>query len=181
MTWSGSALSSYLFGVGVDFDRASDGGLTWSYVPKSEHVWGKKRIPSCFFDQPSAEHISAVLFTNAGTMLKFNRMGVLAGFGDPTVRLIRKGIMLNPDPKSAIPFQFTTDIEKPGYNEGWADELQVFHNPNALCPLDQDLFSQAVNHVLKDGEIKSYCSPKKILRSVTYNILQDAGNDEAGH
>ena len=82
MIWSGSALSSYLFGLGVELKPTPDGGLSWSYVPIREHVQGEKRIPSGFFDQANAENVSAVLFTNAGTPAKFNRMGVLADFGD---------------------------------------------------------------------------------------------------
>lgn len=179
MTWSGSALSSYLFGLGIEFDRAPDGGLSWSYVPIKEHLRGEKRIPSCFFDQPNAENVSAVLFTNAGTLSKFNRMGVLADFGDPSVRLIRQGTALNPDPQSAVPFRFSTDIDDPGYHEGWADELQVFHNPSALHPLDRGLFPKATHHFLEDGEIKSFGTPKKVLGSVTMILLPKAGSDDA--
>ena len=181
MTWSGSALSSYLFGLRVTLDPTPDGGLSWSYVRIHEHALGEKRIPSGFFDQPNAENVSAVLFTNAGTLPKFNRMGVLAGFGDPSVRLIRKGTMLNPDPHSAMPFLFSIDIDDPEYHEGWADELQVFHNPNALNPLDRGLFPEATHHFLEDGEIKSYSPPNKVLASVTMILLPKAGSDDARH
>ena len=69
--------------------------------------------------------------------------------------------------KSAMPFKFSIDIEDPEYREGWADELQVFHNPNALHPLHRDLFPQATHHFLEDGEVKSYSLPNKVLESVT--------------
>ena len=178
MIWSGSALSSYLFGLEVKFDRASDGGLPWHYEPIKKHIWEEKHIPSCFFDQLNAENVSAVLFTNAGTLAKFNRMGALADFGDPGVRLIREGTMLNPDTQSAEPFKFSIDIDDPEYREGWADELQVFHNPNAVCPLDQGLFPKATHHFLKNGEVKSYSSPNKVLGSVTMILLPEAGGDD---
>ena len=180
MTWSGSALSSYLFGLEVEFDRASDGGSSWHYEPIKKHKWEEKHIPSCFFDQPSAEHVSAVLFTNAGTLSKFNRMGVLADFGDPSVRLIRRGTILNPNPQSAVPLPFSADVDEPGYDEGWADELQVFHNPNAVCPLDQGLFPKATHHFLEDGDVRSYCRlPNKVLESVTMMLLPEARSDDA--
>jgi hypothetical protein len=179
MIWSGSALSSYLFGLRVELEPTPDGGLSWSYVPIREHVQGEKCIPSGFFDQPNAENVSAVLFTNAGTPTKFNRMGVLADFGDPSVRLIRQGTMLNPDPKSALPFRFSIDIDDPDYHEGWADELEVFHNPNALHPLDRGLFSKAMHHFLKDGDIKSYGPPRKVLGSLTLILVEKAGSDNA--
>ncbi len=160
-------------------ERTPYGGLSWSYVPIEEHVQGEKRIPSCFFDQPNAENVSAVLFTNAGTLSKFNRMGVLADFGDPNVRLVRKGTLLNPDPQSAMPFLFSTDIDHPVYHEKWADELQVFHNPNALHPLERSLFPGATHHFLEDGEIKSYGPPTTVLQSVTLILPSKAGMDDA--
>jgi hypothetical protein len=149
-----------------------------SYVPIREHVQGEKRIPSGFFDQPNAENVSAVLFTNAGTPTKFNRMGVLADFGDPSVRLIRQGAMLNPDPASALPFRFSIDIDDPDSHEGWADELNVFHDPNALHPLDRSLFPKAMHHFLKDGDIKSYGPPRKVLGSLTLVVVEKAGSDK---
>lgn len=173
--WSGSALSSYLFGLSVELRPSPDGGLSWSYAPITEHVHGGKRIPSGFFSQPGAENVSAVLFTNAGTLTKFNRMGVLADFGDPTVRLIRQGTMLNPDPESALPLQFSIDIDDPNYQEGWADELQVFHNPNAIYRLEEDLFGKAMHHFMEDGAIKSYSRhPRRVLGSVTVVLVPEA-------
>ena len=180
MTWSGSALSCYLFGLRVDFNRTSDNeGLPWSYAPIREHVQGDKHIPSCFFGQPDAENIAAVIFTNEGTLPKFNRMGALADFGDPGVRLIRKGTLLNPDPTSALPTLFSIDVDDPEYHEGWADELQVFHNPNARNPLNRNLFPKAVHHFVKDGEIKSYGPPHRVLGSMTLTRLAEASSDDA--
>jgi hypothetical protein len=46
---------------------------------------GQKVIPSGFFDLPGPENVSAVLFSNSGTISKFNRMGVVAGFGSRRV------------------------------------------------------------------------------------------------
>ena len=88
--------------------------------------------------------------------------------------------MPNPDPQSAMPFRFSIDIDDPGYHEGWADELQVFHNPSALYPLSRSLFSKATHHVLEDGEIKSYGPPTKVLGSVTMILLPKVGSDDAG-
>lgn len=181
MTWSGPALSSYLFGLEVKFDHTSDKGLSWHHEPIKNHIWKEKHIPSCFFDQTNAENVSAVLFTNAGTLAKFNRMGVLADFGDQSVRLIRKGTMLNPNPQSAVPFQFSIDIDDPRYSEGWADELQVFHNPNALHPLHGDLFPHATHHFCENGEIKSYGPPEKVLESVTIILRPESGSNEVDH
>ena len=180
LTWSGPALSTYLFGLEVQFDRASDGSSPWHYQPIEKHMWKDKQIPSCFFNQPDAENVSAVLFTNAGTLTKFNRMGALADFGDPNVRMIRQGTMLNPETESTAPIEFAIDIDDPEYGEGWADELQVFHNPNAVYALDRDLFPKATHHLLEDGQIKSYSLPYKVLQSVTRTYVPTTSCEKVG-
>ena len=38
-------------------------------------------ITRLLFNQPDSEHVSAILFSNAATITKFNRMGKLAGMG----------------------------------------------------------------------------------------------------
>ncbi|MDZ7827182.1 MAG: hypothetical protein U5R48_15555 [Gammaproteobacteria bacterium] len=40
------------------------------------------------------------------------------------------------DPDAAVPTPFSVVVGEEGSEEGWADELQVFHNPNARIPLD---------------------------------------------
>jgi len=176
MTWSGSALSSYLFGLQLEFRSTPDGGLSWFYLPIEKHTHGTKSIPSGFFDQPDSENVSAVLFTNAGTLPKFNRMGALANFGDPDVRLIRRGTALNPDPQSGVPFQVSIDIDDPSYHQRWADELQVFHNPRTRYPLDGRLFPAATHHFLEDGEIKSYRHAPTWLGSMTLILMPNTDN-----
>ena len=176
MTWSGSALTHYLFGLEARMSRDKDGHVDPSYISIDKHKWGDKVIPSGFFDQPDAENISAILFTNAGTISKFNRMGALADFGDPNVRQVRQGTMFNPDPKAADPIPFMVDIDEPRYAERWADELQVFHNPNAVLPLDLSFLSRVTHHILKDGKIASYSTPGTILGSITQIVVSGGGH-----
>ena len=169
---SSNALASYLFGLRVDFRRIIAGATDFEYLPIKNHVWGSKEIPSRFFEQPDAEHVSAVLFTNAGTLSKFNRMGVLADFGDSHVRLVRQGTMFDSDSQSLVPAHFQIDIDDPGYHERWGDELELFHNFRALHPIDRDLFPMATHHFLKNQKIDTYSRPGKIFGSVTYTMLQ---------
>lgn len=138
MRWSHTALPFYLYGFGIETGVQPDGRPFGVEVPIATHV-GSKTIASNFFAQPDTEHVSAVLFSNAGTIVKFSRIGMRAGFGDPWVSLVREG-MWN-DPRGGfegIPFRL--DVEGPEYAEGWADELCLFHNPAALRPVDEDLF-----------------------------------------
>lgn len=152
MVWSHTAVPIYLFGTSAEV-TTDDAGRRVG-VPKSVTSWrrGTKDVPTPFFWQENTEHVSAVLFSNAGTISKFNRMGVRAGFGDPFVSLVRQGGLTDerPDRFDAIPFKL--DVESPEYFEDWQDELEMYHNPNALLPIDESLFPGMVHHHLEDGE-----------------------------
>ena len=173
MIWSASALTYYLFGLEVDHDRVRDGHLTSPYTRIDEHVWGDKRIPGYFFSQEHTQHVSAILFSNAGTLSKFNRMGVLAGFGDPSVQLIRIGTVFDTDPQAVSPRTFQANVRSRDYKERWADELQIFHNPKAIRPLDPGVMSQATHHYLKDGTLVSEGATDKIMASITVNVAPE--------
>src|SRR5262249_44569042 len=64
MTHTRSALENYLYGYMHEPAYDADGKL--KIVPRKieKHQWGAKVIPSGFFDQPGAENVSAVLFSN---------------------------------------------------------------------------------------------------------------------
>ena len=173
MMWSGSALSTYLYGIRYDVEIGEDGVSLKGTKEVEEHTYEGKTIPSNFFGQPDTENISAVMFTNAGTLPKFNRMGVLAGYGAKELRLIRRGLRLAPGEETYTPIQDAIDIEHPRYDEGWADEIQIFHNPNALHPLDRILFPNVHHHFREGDKIKSYGQPFSWLGSVTLNVWKD--------
>ena len=108
MRWSHAALPFYLYGLRMVTTVDTDNRLIELFVPGPDHVVGGKIVPTNFFEQPDTEHISGVLFSNAGTIVKFSRMGVRAGFGDPWVSLVRKGVLIDPGVKShpsAPPFR----------------------------------------------------------------------------
>jgi hypothetical protein len=52
----------------------------------------------------------------------------------------------SPGPFKRIPFNL--DVECPDYTEGWVDELRMFHNPNALYPVDETLFQMVSQSVV---------------------------------
>lgn len=172
MRWSHTALPYYLYGFGVEIGVDAHGRRFGIEVPLARHV-GSKTIASNFFAQPDTEHVSAVLFSNAGTIVKFSRMGIRAGFGDPWVSLVREG-MWN-DPRGGfegIPFRL--DVESPDSAEGWADELCLFHNPNALHPVDEDLFPGIAHVHVVDGERIIRSPARRVLYSSTrsYDFLR---------
>jgi len=140
MTYTQSALWPYLYGHRVEW-TLEDGELNISPVKIPVHAYEGKEVPSGFFDLPGAENISAVLFSNAGTISKFDRIGVTADFAAPKHKYIWFGYRFNPDPNATIGISFTDDVADPEYEEGWSDELQIFHNPNARIPLAHNWLS----------------------------------------
>lgn len=180
MTWSRTALADYLYGVRVS--EIETGGRVKGYHSEQikNHSWNGKTIPSGFFKQPGAEHISAVLFTNAATISKFNRMGKLAGLGSKDVKLIRQGFLFNPDPRAFDPIPFTVDVDSPDYEESWSDSLIMYHNPDALCPVDCRGF-QDISHASFDSEkglFTGHFQPYDVLMSITLTIASN-GKQEA--
>ncbi len=149
-----SALPRYLYGFAYDRRYDADGHLVITPRKLQEHRWGEKAIPSGFFDLEDAKHVSAVLFSNSGTIAKFNRMGVLAGFCPDDVVLVRSGTRPNPSPDASAPIPFHEIVNAPGYEEFWSEGLSVYHNPNAAIPLDPRALPYATHHFLKaDGQM----------------------------
>lgn len=151
-----TGLSIYLYGYDHDWHHDGQGQLVIEPRRVAEHRWGEKVIPSGFFDQEGAEHISAVLFNNSATLSKFNRMGFVAGFGSRRVQMVRAGTALNPDPNAAEPLRFTIAVDA-DYHETWSEGLEIYHNPRALHPLDPRHFPTAMHHNLQqDGQVASH-------------------------
>jgi hypothetical protein len=167
MTYSGSALPTYLYGIAHSAERDADGRLVVKASRITEHRWGSKVVPSGFFSLPDAENISAVAFNSTGTISKFNRMGVCAGFGAENVVLIRHGHAWDPDPDADVPLPFVQVVTKEN-PETWIEGMDVFHNPNALHPLDPDLLPGAAHHrLLEDGQMETTSTAWKPMDSAT--------------
>lgn len=157
MLWSSTSLIYYLYGFNHNFAFDADGHMVITPEEIEEHRYKNKTIPSGFFNIEEAKHISGVLFSASGTLPKFNRMGVLAGFGHDDVVIIRSGTahLHNPDSPIPRPFQFTVMPGK--YKEEWREGLNLFHNPNALHPVDKGLFPDIAHHEIQpDGMLLSY-------------------------
>lgn len=150
------ATTEYLFGV-----RHSivDGRQRIERI--TEHVWKNSREKSGFFNLPGSEHVSAVIINPLGTINKFNRLGLLTGFGERNIKIIKRGLArgeLNPsDPR---PVRFVHDVNAPGYDETWVEGMVVFHNPNAVIPLSPEWIDGACHEFLEpDGRIMSMLPP----------------------
>lgn len=179
MIYTRSGLPIYLYGYDWDSERDGAGRLGITPRKVATHRWGGKEILSGFFDLPGAENISAVLFSNSGTIAKFNRLGVLAGFGSKCVIVLRLGFEYDPDPDAAEPRAFRRVVGAPGYSETWAEGLDVFHNPKAKYPVDPPMLPAAAHHrLLDDGRLHSLVPDGHPVGSVT-RILVAGTEDEA--
>ena len=167
-----TAFERYISGYALDWERDADGTLRIHPRKIGSHRWAAKVIPSGFFELPDADNVSAVAFSNSGTISKFNRMGLLAGFGSKRLRLVRTGFAINPDPNATEPIRFQHSVNDPDYHETWCEGLDVWHNPNAKYPIDPDLLPCAAHHyLLPDGRIESFVPDWHPLGSVTLQTL----------
>lgn len=138
-----SALQRYLYGTHAAL--ASEPGQPVEYIEErlANHVSQHKTIPSGFFHQPDASQISAVLFSNAGTVGKFNRMGFQAQ-AHPHMRLLRYGFRWDPTPTAIAPHPFAYVVGD--REETWGEEVIMFHNPDAAIPLSRSFFPNVVQY-----------------------------------
>lgn len=169
MVYTRSALESYVFGYRHEANCDAEGILRIVPTKIDQHVWGDKPpIPSGFFWQPDAENVAAILFSNSGTIAKFNRMGILNNFGPGNVLAIREGTKINHDPNASLPEFFKVIVNAKGYEESWVEGLAVLHNPNASHPLDPDLLPGAAHIFLEsDGQVRAFTPDFFPLGSVT--------------
>lgn len=180
MTRTRSGLPVYLNGLDYTWHHDAAGKLHIQPVRVERHEFNGKVVPSGFFDLPGAEHVSAVLFSNSGTLPKFNRMGFLAGFGSPRVRMVRQGLAVDPDPDAAVPRPFLHMVHEPGYRETWCEGLEVHHNPRALVPLPPHALAGAVHHRLRpDGQTVTTGPDWQPLSSVTALAIDERGPEGA--
>ena len=177
MAFTRSALPVYLYGLDYYWYYESTGDLRTTPYRLKKHQYDAKVIPSGFFDLPDAENISAVLSNNSGTISKFNRMGVVAGFGSRRVLLIRRGFAFDHNPNTADPRQFSHVVNAPDYSETWTEGLDVYHNPRAKHPIGPEMLPGAAHHyLLSNGQIDSYIPDWHPLGSHT--IIMLAENEE---
>ena len=169
--YSSAALGIYLYGFRHEHLWGADGRLL--VVPRriDTHTFGRKTIPSGFFFLPEAENVSAVLFSNSGTMNKFNRMGQQDAYFDPEIVMLRYGTYYDPDPDAAVPQYFRYQVGDPLFEEWWGQGLEMFHNPIALYPVDRALFPEIAHHrLLPNGMMQTDGPPFQPVTSVTLNI-----------
>jgi hypothetical protein len=177
MIYTRSAFEQYIVGYKYDWDRDENGQVRIHPMKIGTHRWGAKEIPSGFFDLPGTENIAAVAFSNSGTISKFNRMGLLAGFGSDRLRLVRQGAAVDHAPNATEPLTFKRVVNDPSYSETWVEGLDFWHNPKARHPIDPVVLPGAAHHLPhSNGEVQHHVPDGHPLGSVTLHWL--AGSDQ---
>ena len=118
------------------------------------HIGDTKTIESGWFNNPESAYISAVMWSNSGTVAKFNRMAVGLGLGAPGWEIYRVGLELDPRPGATRPASFCERVE-PGGEERWEEGLVVMHNPHAKVPLPLSAF-EGVTQIQQVGNALSF-------------------------
>ncbi|WP_202882877.1 hypothetical protein [Microvirga tunisiensis] len=151
--FSSSSTANYLYGIRHTPSWDDAGNLVVVSEDVAQHEYGGKVIPSGFFNLPETEYISAVLWTNAGTVPKFTRMALAGPYPDPDVTMLRFGSMYDPDPNAHAPLPFAYIVGDPGTpDETWGQEAILFHNPKAKYPIPLDLFETFTEGRIESGQ-----------------------------
>ncbi|HGH0940076.1 TPA: hypothetical protein ACJHI9_003533 [Yersinia enterocolitica] len=165
---SKNSLAYYLYGYIHEWQHDENGQL--QILPRriDEHRWGRKVIPSGFFNLNNSEHISAVIFSNDAFFGKFNRMGLINSFAPEGTQMRRVGTQYNLDPNATEPLPFYLNVNDESYQELWVEGVDVYHNPNALIPLSPSVFKNAAHYyLLPDGNVRSNFPAFQPLGSIT--------------
>lgn len=185
-TFSSSSGAQYLYGVRQTGRHDDHGRLVIDTEPVATHRVGAKEVPSNFFAQPGAEHVSAVLYTNAGTASKFTRMGYQAGLHRGNLILLRRGVTWDLSPDAAEPVKFAYRLDEAVEDEPWGSGVEVFHNPRALHPISDEFFADAAQTRLEGGAPVTRSPPFAPFVSFTQRFrlndesLRPVGDDPGG-
>ena len=143
LRWSHAGLYRYLYGKEITLTSPIGEKLDGSLSDVTAHTLGKKSIESNFYGLPDAENISAVFFSNSGTVMKFSRMAYdRARY--PHLLMVRIGVRYDSDPRAFVPAAFAHVVgEVP---ETWLESGVALHNQASLHPLSSSYFRGAVQY-----------------------------------
>ena len=156
MSFSEPALLSLLFGVALKDDHVIK-------IEKHTKTNGEM-ISSNFFGHEGNKHVSAVLFATQATLSKFNRMGRVAGLRSPTTFAFVNGVRTDQNSEKKA---FRVLVENPQYKEMWFEAIYIYHNPNAVIPLDPELFANVVSVFMDEDGMTELLPPNYTLQSTT--------------
>jgi len=161
-------LGRYLYGMHVTLlSDPRERGYEYEVRKLDQLSFGSKTVPAGYFFQPEAENISAVVFSNAGTVSKFTRMGLQAGL-DPETTALRYGLAYGSGGDTLVPEAFYYLVGD--RVESWEEELHVYHNPNAEHPLPDGTFGNAIDIRFDNGDYYHILKSFHPLSSMTFPV-----------
>lgn len=156
MVWSREALLGYLYGLGAETVEIDGRRMASGY--DVETLFGASRFPAGLFRDDRAAGLSAIIFTNACSTAKFNRVALTRGMPSEIGRYVRYGKFYDRSEGALDGIPFCLDILSDEYLrlwpqgcEPWCAELEVFHNPFARNPLPPALLPEASHWLELDG------------------------------
>ncbi|WP_210212296.1 MULTISPECIES: hypothetical protein [unclassified Mesorhizobium] len=157
MMWSREGLIGYLLGSGATVAEVD--GRPQAVPMPAEHLLGPARFPAGLFANDEHAELSAVIFTNACSMAKLNRVAISGGGAPAGHRYTRIGNFFDRTPGALKGIPFCLDITSADYRglwphgyEPWTAEMEVFHNPFARHPVSVDLLPEATHWFRQGGE-----------------------------
>ncbi len=158
MVWSREALIGYLYGMHAEVIEVD--GQRSAVTVSASHLLGETAFPAGLFRNKVHSELSAVIFSNACSIAKFNRVGVSAGASTTGLRYVRVGNFYDRSPGALEGIPFCLDVTSAEYRalwpqgyEPWSAELEVFHNPYARHPVPRELVPEATHWFERDGEM----------------------------
>jgi hypothetical protein len=158
MTWSRESLIGYTYGRGAEV--AEIGGVRKAVSISASRLLGPSEFRAELFANDRHPELSAVIFSNACSIAKLNRVAISAGAAPEGFRYIRIGMFFDRRPGALEGIPFCLDVTSPEYRglwpqgyEPWSAELEVVHNPFARHPVPFELLPEATHWFEKDGEI----------------------------
>ena len=178
MTWSREGLIGYLYGQGAQVTEID--GVAVATSVSATHLHGPSAFPAGLFADDRHAELSAVIFSNACSTGKLNRVMASAAGPPEGLRYVRMGRFFHRDPGALEGIPFCLDVAGEEYRslwpqgyEPWTAEMEVFHNPFARHPALFELLPEATHWFDEGGEMMCRSHyPYSILWSQT--LIQDA-------
>ena len=158
MIWSREGLIGYLYGQGAEVAEI-DGRRQVVSISASQ-LLGASAFPAGLFASDRHAELSAVIFSNACSIAKLNRVAISGGGAPKGWRYMRIGKFFDRNPSAPEGNPFCLDVTSAEYRslwphgyEPWSAELEVFHNSFASHPVPFALMPEATHWFSQNGEI----------------------------
>lgn len=157
MVWSREGLIGYLQGSGATV--AEIGGRLEAVPMPAETLLGPAHFPAGLFANDRHAELSAIIFSNACSIAKLNRVPISSAGAPAGYRYTRMGRFFDRTPGALEGIAFCLDITGDEYRslwphryEPWTAEIEVIHNPFARHPVPFGLLPEAQHWFKADGE-----------------------------